>query len=311
MAPPKPKGKRSRLTGAPLKQEVGNAHAVCVSVAVPTETHITHSSSTIYLDTLPAEVFNNILARLEYPRSRLPGLTEHQSGLPRAAKIAIKATEDLTAPPDSERFGANLFDWVKLRHPFNTLAATSRRCRALVESFCAHLVKVNNRFNLPFDLVEKHGIRSIYPDLSNIVYRRLWLQTAPRSCVFCGVHELSRYPHRRVAGLLLTCEDCFYAQMLDLAEIQEQYHIEAQTLIDRNVRCSGPRLEWILRMDVEALAVELYGTRAFHSINPYVTKRQCRICNGLQAATRVNSSPWAQRMPPHLNSSRRASRRIR
>lgn len=173
------------------------------------------SASESKLETLPVEVLNHILSYLITPRSRLPGLSEGESAhdFPRPEQHRIKGEEDRASSPDTERFAADLFSWTELRHPFNALAATSKRCCELVESYSAHLVKACNRFNLPFPQMDEYGAESVYPDLSGIVYRRLLLQVTPRPCVFCG-GVLSAYPHRSVIRLLLTCEDCFYAQAL-------------------------------------------------------------------------------------------------
>ena len=167
------------------------------------------------LETLPVEVVNQILSYLVHPRSRLPGLTERQSNydVSKTEQRKIKEEEDMTAPPDTHRHFTDVFSWVDIRHPLNVLAGTSKRCRELVESYSAHLVKTCNMFNLPFAHLEAHGPHSVYPDLSRIVYRRLWLQTAPRHCVFCG-GNLSSYPHAPMMRLILTCEECFYAQTL-------------------------------------------------------------------------------------------------
>jgi len=165
------------------------------------------------LETLPVEVVNHILSYLVHPRSRLPGLTERQSqyDVSMIEKSNFKAGEDKTAPPDADRHFANIFAWAEICHPFNALAATSKRCQDLVESYSAHLVKSCNRFNLPFAHLERFGPDSVHPSLNQIVYRRLWLQTAPRYCVFCSA-SLSYYPHSPLMRPILTCESCFYAQ---------------------------------------------------------------------------------------------------
>jgi hypothetical protein len=176
---------------------------------------IRQKASTLHnsLETLPVEVVNNIFSYLVQPRSRLPGLTECQSNydFSKTEQGIIKQGEDKTMPPDSDRHFADLFSWLEVRHPFNVLAATSKRCRELVESYCAHLVKTCNKFNLPFAHLEAYGPDCVYPSLSAVVFRRLWLQTAPRRCVFCD-GTLSHYPHAPQYGLMLTCENCFYAQ---------------------------------------------------------------------------------------------------
>lgn len=165
------------------------------------------------LESLPTEIINQILSHLVHPRSRLPGLTEAQSAhdFPRTTKLEIKNREDLTTLPDSQRWAADIFDFQSLRHPFHVLALTSRRLNAFVESYCGHLVRACNMFNLPFAHYDKHG--SAYPDLSQIVYRRLWLQHAPRLCIYCNV-GLDCYPFPVVKRLIAACEDCFYRQTL-------------------------------------------------------------------------------------------------
>lgn len=264
------------------------------------------------LEQLPVEVVNNILSYLVHPRSRLPGLTELESALDAKSQRQIKLNEDLQSPPDTDRFAADLFAWTSLRHPFNALAASSKRCYELVESYCAHLVKSCNRFNLPFAQAEEYGADSVYPSLSSIVYRRLWLQTAPRNCLFCGAF-MSSYPHRGFR-LLLSCADCFYAQTLSLYEVQHQYHIINPAILTENgVRSTGPRYEWILRTDVEALALRFYGTRAFHDPFSQGLEIDCNKPNCGLAANLITLShpPSARRFPEHVShaSPRRNRRR--
>jgi len=199
MAPAPPKSNKPSLARPPDR------------TLASTSTSTSHNS----LETLPVEVIHHILSYLVHPRSRLPGLTECQSNFDfsRTEQRKIKGQEDQTAHPDSNRHFTDVFSWVELRHPFNVLASTSRRCRELVDNYCSHLVRACNMFNLPFAHLEAHGPNSVYPDLRHIVFRRLWLQTAPRHCVFCG-GNLSSYPHSPTMRLMLTCEDCFYAQTL-------------------------------------------------------------------------------------------------
>jgi hypothetical protein len=255
------------------------------------------------LEQLPVEVFNHILSYLVQPRSRLPGLSEEQSTLDPAVQRIIKLDEDLQAPPDTERFAADLFAWTSIRHPFNALAASSKRCCELLESYCAHLVKACNRFNLPFAQADDLGADFVYPSLSSIVYRRLWLQTAPRSCVFCGAF-LSNYPHVGFR-LLLCCEGCFYSQTLSLDEVKLQYRIiDSNILAANRVRSTGPRYEWILRIDVEALAFRLYGTRAFHDTQSRGLDIPCSIPNcGLAVDLPATSqTPSIRTFPSHVSS---------
>jgi hypothetical protein len=167
------------------------------------------------LETLPVEIVNQILSYLTHPRSRLPGLTETQSAcdFPHQTRLDIKYREDLTTPADSDRWAADLFNWTALKHPFHTLSLTSKRCHDLVESYCAHRVRSCNIFNLPFAQFDQLGSRSVWPDLSGIVYRRLWLQHAPRLCIFCYA-VLDNYPFPLVKRVLPCCKGCFYAQTL-------------------------------------------------------------------------------------------------
>ena len=167
------------------------------------------------LERLPVEIVNQILSHLVRPRSRLPGLTEAQSAhdFPRQTKLEIKNREDLTTLPDSQRWAHDIFDFNSLRHPFHVLALTSKRLNEFVESYCGHLVRTCNVFNLPFAHYDKYGAACVYPDLSKIVYRRLWLQHAPRRCIYCHV-GLDCYPFSVVKRLIAACEDCFYRQTL-------------------------------------------------------------------------------------------------
>lgn len=165
------------------------------------------------LDTLPPEVFQHILSFLVHPRSHLPGLTEAQSELPQLEKLAIKSEEALTTPSHVDEWAADVFSISFTPHPFNALAATSRRCHDLVESYCGHLVRICNPFNLPFADFDRYGAGRVWPDLSGIVYRRLWLQHAPRCCIYCAV-VIDQYPFRTVKYLITTCKDCFYRHCL-------------------------------------------------------------------------------------------------
>ena len=222
----------------------------------------------------------------------------------------MKDNEDLTSPPDTDRFAADLFSWLSLRHPFNVLALCSKHCHEIVESYCAHLVKSCNRFNLPFVQADRYGPDSVYPSLSSIVYRRLWLQTAPRICVFCGV-TLSTYPHR-IFRLLIGCADCFYAQTLNLEEVQHQYHItDPGLLAAHGVRGSSPRYDWILRIDVEALALKLYRTRAFHDTRSEGFGKPCSIpnCAFSEEKRRFASPPCPSESYLHIMSRPRRGRR--
>jgi hypothetical protein len=144
------------------------------------------------IDTLPVEVVNQILSYLIHPRSRLPGLTEAQSHhtVSGPTRMAIRSNEEFTTSANTDPWAANLFTISFTQHPFNALANTSRRCHELVESYTGHLVRICNPFNLPFAHFDQHGSNSVWPDLSGIVYRRLWLQHEVR---------LLRRRHRPVA----------------------------------------------------------------------------------------------------------------
>ena len=163
------------------------------------------------LEKLPVEIVNHILSYLTHPRSRLPGLTEVQSSREFCGKARrhIKSQEDLTTPSDSDRWAADLFTVSFTQHPFNALSLTSRRCNDFVESYCGHIVRACNRFNLPFAQFDKHGSTSVWPDLSAIVYRRLWLQHAPRTCIYCYA-VIDQYPFPLLKRLITGCKDCFY-----------------------------------------------------------------------------------------------------
>ena len=317
MAPiPRPKGRTTRLkNSSSAKREVDSPtsttpatafYGQCQSVATVQSSPHTYraalfSDSESTLENLPIEVFNHILSYLDQPRSRLPGLSEQESSYNATEQRKVKNNEDLLTPPDTARFAADLFSWTSLRHPFNTLAASSRRCRALVESYCSHLVKTCNRFNLPFAQAERYGADSVYPGLSGIIYRRLWLQTAPRDCLFCGA-TLSHYPHRGFR-LLLCCADCFYAQTLSLHEVKHQYHImDPAILTAHKVRATSLRYEWILRIDVEALALKLYGTRAFHDVRSEGLDVPCSIpkCQLSGDCFSTSSPPQVRRLPSHV-----------
>lgn len=254
------------------------------------------------LETLPPELVFTILSYLTHPSSRLPGLTETQSeyDYPREKKKkALKAYHlDLTAPPDYPLHPhriMQLMQWSGFPHPFNVLAATSPVLRDLVETYCAHLVVTNNRFNLPILQVQENGSQAVYPDMSGIVYRRLWLQYAPRHCFFCKrlMHE---YPHRRDSSPVQACQDCSQAQVLIVNEVEEQYHISRSELLAHNVH--GAKV-WVLRADVENLALEFYGTKTFHDHRG--ERQQCAIClkkGTLARIMRVREQREAQSWQP-------------
>lgn len=168
-------------------------------------------------ETLPVEVVSHIFSYLVVPRSRLPGLTETQSSLDfnSQERSAIKRSEDLTMPADTDRWAVNLFQNHKNQHPFLTISLTSRRCRELVEGYCSHLCRSSNRFNLPFEQFDKYGPKSVCFDMTSTVYRRLWLQTAARHCIYCfAVLDVYPFPHLKRTRLLTNCKACFYRQTL-------------------------------------------------------------------------------------------------
>lgn len=169
------------------------------------------------LETLPVEILHQILTHLIHPRAHLPGLTESQSAhdFPAQTKTDIKIAEDLTLPPDNHHWAADLFSLRLLSHPLHALSLTSRRCHGVVEAHCAHLVRACNgtMFNLPFAHLDRYGAQCVYPDMSGIVYRRLWLQHAPRRCVYCFA-VIDCYPFALLKRVMTACQDCFYRQTL-------------------------------------------------------------------------------------------------
>ncbi|KAH7397115.1 hypothetical protein BKA66DRAFT_408330 [Pyrenochaeta sp. MPI-SDFR-AT-0127] len=265
------------------------------------------------LETLPVEIINQILSYLTHPRSRLPGLSEAQSAhdFPKQAKSDIKSKESLIKPPDSRRWAADLFSCHLLHHPFHTLSLTSRRCHELVESYCSHLVRSCNStmFNLPFAALDKFGTKCVYPDMSGIVYRRLWLQHAPRKCIYCYA-VLDCYPFPLLKRVLAACQDCFYRQALTIDEVECQYHISRTTVIASPYIRGDPGFFWVLRIDVEALALQLYGTRAFHTARLEQMGKPCSICAFTRfspADSRVTKPKSTQKPLRRLASQRKKS----
>jgi hypothetical protein len=61
-----------------------------------------------------------------------------------------------------------------------------------------------------------------------------------------------------------------------LEEVDRQYHISPATIL------ASPRVsvagDWVLRIDVESLALRLYGTRAFHNAHIEQFGKPCSIC---------------------------------
>lgn len=252
------------------------------------------------LEQLPVEIHDIILSYLVYPRSRLPGLTERQSehDYPEASRRAAKqAYSDGAARPDTDRYAADLLQISRQKHPFNELASTSRRLRAVTERFCNRLARESRLFNLPLLQAEEYGPAAVYPDLSGIVYRRLWLQHATRYCIYCNVWQ-SSYPHRVLKRVISACNSCFYAQVFvsrttyapcyeaysrrltlqTINEVEEQFHLSSFDLAEYRVRRHG---SFLLKIDVEALVLHFYGTKLFH--DPRGERRLCRIC--LQSGT--------------------------
>jgi len=192
-------------------------HRGAVALPNPLQySNVTPSSSHVKLsklETLPVEIVDQILSYLIHPCCRLPGLTETQSryDVSEKQKRSIKDEEDLTQGADSHRWAADIFSLHVLPHPFNALSRTSRRCNEFVEGYCSHLVRQCNIFNLPFAQLDRYG--AVHPDMSHIVYRRLWLQHAPRRCIYCFA-ALDTYPFPLVKRIITACEGCFYRQTL-------------------------------------------------------------------------------------------------
>jgi hypothetical protein len=58
--------------------------------------------------------------------------------------------------------------------------------------------------------------------------------------------------------------------------VERQYHISPGAIVaSPKIRLAGT---WVLRIDVEALALQLYGTRAFHSAHVEQFGKPCSIC---------------------------------
>lgn len=61
-------------------------------------------------------------------------------------------------------------------------------------------------------------------------------------------------------------------------EVERQYHIsQATTLSSPRIR-GRPGSVWVLRIDVESVALQLYGTRAFHDAHVEQLGKPCYIC---------------------------------
>ena len=190
---------------------------VSTSPILPHSSDVRRMPTLSMFETLPVEIVDQILSYLVHPRCRLPGLTEAQSAhnTPEKLKRTIKDQEDLTHPPDGDRWATDIFSLHLFPHPFNALAKTSKRCYQQVEDYCSHLVRACNgtMFNLPFAQLDKYGVKCVHPDMSGIVYRRLWLQHAPRRCVYCHA-VLDSYPFSQVHRVITACKGCFYRQAL-------------------------------------------------------------------------------------------------
>ncbi|PZD28767.1 hypothetical protein A1F96_05655 [Pyrenophora tritici-repentis] len=170
---------------------------------------------------LPVEIIDQILSYLVHPRCRLPGLSEAQSShdIPEKTKRSIKDQEDLTRPPDRDRWATDIFSLHVVPHPFNALARTSKRCHEHVENYCSHLT---------------------------------------------------------------------------IDEVSRQYHVSSDTILNsKHIRGNASAL-WVLRIDVEALALQLYRTRAFHEARKEQFGRPCSIC----AITRFNLRQIAKKRAP-------------
>ncbi|RMZ68890.1 hypothetical protein GMOD_00002778 [Pyrenophora seminiperda CCB06] len=276
----------------------GYCHNRLSTTPIPLHSSVVRPTSTLSIfETLPVEIVDQILSYLVHPRCRLPGLTEAQSAhtVPEKLKRSIKDQEDLTQPPDGDRWATDIFSLHLFSHPFNALAKTSRRCHAHVEDYCSHLVRACNgtMFNLPFAQLDKYGFKCVYPDMSSIVYRRLWLQHAPRRCVYCYA-VLDCYPFSKVNRVITACKGCFYRQALTIDEVSRQYHVSAETILaSKHIRGNSSAI-WVLRIDVEALALQLYRTRAFHEARKEQLGRPCSIC----AITRFTTRHIAKKRAP-------------
>ncbi|USP74169.1 hypothetical protein yc1106_01443 [Curvularia clavata] len=146
-------------------------------------------------------------------------------------------------------------------------------------------------FNLPFALLDKYGPNCVYPDLSGIVYRRLWLQHAPR----------------KVNRLFTACEGCFYRQTMTIDEVQRQYHLSPATVF-ASPHIRGNKSPWILRVDVEALALQLYRTREFHDAHPEQFDKPCLIC---AITTFTDKHDTEKRQTSHKIAVRQAGRKAK
>lgn len=76
-------------------------------------------------------------------------------------------------------------------------------------------------------------------------------------------------------GLVVVARAKHRAQTID--EVQRQYHFSPATIFaSHNIR--GNKAPWVLRVDVEALALQLYRTREFHDAHPEQFDKPCLIC---------------------------------
>ncbi|KAL5113753.1 hypothetical protein ACEQ8H_008365 [Pleosporales sp. CAS-2024a] len=232
---------------------------------------------------LPTELGENILSYLVYPRSRLPGLTEAQSSVDFDAptRSILKRSEDLTSPADHNRWAVDIFRAHTNPHPLQALSHASRRCQALVEAYCAHLLNVSSGDAPPMQNPSPDQL-SVQPRPPNLGYRHLWFKFAPRRCIYCSV-VIERYPFKKTKWLLASCGNCFFRQALSLDEIEHQYHIppaliRASPYVRMPMVLPDQETVWALRTDVEAMALQLYGTRAFHEAHPEQLGKPCSIC---------------------------------
>jgi hypothetical protein len=89
--------------------------------------------------------------------------------------------------------------------------------------------------------------------------------------------------------------------------VQQQYHISSATVLaSPNIR--GNRgSHWVLRVDVEVLAWQLYRTRAFHNAHKEQFGKPCSIC----AITRFLPEYHGVKLRPNQKTSVRQIARLR
>lgn len=90
-------------------------------------------------------------------------------------------------------------------------------------------------------------------------------------------------------------------------EVQRQYHLPSATIF-ASPRIRGNKSPWVLRVDVEALALQLYRTREFHDAHPDQFNKPCLIC----AITTFTDSHDAEKRPAsHKIAVRQAGRKAK